>query len=50
MEPDDFRLLMKARQNAYDLLRCFFLQEPAEPFLAALKKENILNNLIGYHK
>ncbi|MBU1206273.1 MAG: molecular chaperone TorD family protein [Proteobacteria bacterium] len=50
MEPDDFQLLMKARQNAYDLLRCFFLQEPAEPFLVALKNENILNNLIGYHK
>lgn len=50
MEPDDFQQLMKARQNVYDLLRCFFLQEPSEIFLAALKKENILNNLIGYHE
>ncbi len=48
MEPDDFQQLMKARQNAYDLLRCFFLQEPSEKFLAALKEENILNNLVGY--
>ena len=50
MEPEEFQQLMKARQNVYDLLRCFFLQEPAEEFLLALKKENILIDLIGYHK
>ena len=50
MEPDEFQQLMKARQNVYDLLRCFFLQEPAETFLMALKNENILNNLVGYNK
>jgi len=48
MEPDDFQQVMKARQNVYDLLRCFFLQEPSEIFLTALKEENILNNLAGY--
>jgi putative dimethyl sulfoxide reductase chaperone len=49
MEPDEFPLLMKARQNVYDLLRCFFLQEPAQSFLMELKKENLLHRLIGYH-
>ncbi len=50
MENEEFRLLMKARQNVYDLLRCFFLQEPAEDFLNALKDENILKDLSGYNK
>ena len=50
MENEEFRLLMKARQNVYDLLRCFFLQEPAEEFLNALKEENILKDLMGYNK
>ena len=50
MENEEFKLLMKARQNVYDLLRCFFLQEPAENFLAAFKEENILKNLIGFNK
>jgi putative dimethyl sulfoxide reductase chaperone len=50
MENEEFKLLMKARQNVYDLLRCFFLQEPAEPFLSALKDENILKDLKGYSK
>ncbi len=42
-------MLMKARQNVYNLLRCFFLQEPALAFLLELKKENILKSLTGYH-
>ena len=46
---DEFQDLMKARQSVYDLLRCFFLQEPTEPFLQALKEEDILRNLAGYH-
>jgi TorA maturation chaperone TorD len=50
MEPEEFQQLMKARRNVYDLLRCFFLQEPAEAFLVALKDENILVHLNGYHK
>jgi len=50
MEPDEFQQLMKARQNVYDLLRCFFLQEPSQTFIAAIKEENILNNLVGYHE
>ena len=50
MENEEFRLLMKARQNVYDLLRYFFLQEPAEKFLTALKEENILNKLMGFSK
>ena len=50
MEIEEFKLLMKARQNVYDLLRCFFLQEPTEQFLIALKEENIINNLKGYSK
>jgi TorA maturation chaperone TorD len=49
MEPDEFPLLMKARQNVYDLLRCFFLQEPAQKFLQELKKEKMLKSLRGYH-
>lgn len=49
MENEEFRLLMKARQNIYDLLRCFFLQEPAAEFLVAVKEENILKDLRGYH-
>lgn len=46
---DDFHGLMKARQNVYDLLRCFFLQEPTEAFLQALQEEDVLKNLTGYH-
>jgi len=49
MEADEFQQLMKARQNVYDLLRCFFLQEPSEAFFQALKEENVLKNLRGYH-
>ncbi len=48
MENEEFTLLMKARQNVYNLLRCFFLQEPTKDFLAALKEENILKNLRGF--
>ena len=50
MESDEFPLLMKARQNVYDLLRCFFLQEPAQTFLLELKNEKILQGLMGYHQ
>lgn len=50
MEEEDFQLLMKARKNAYDLLRCFFLQEPAAEFLIAVKEESILKEFIGYNK
>ena len=46
---DEFRELMKARQSAYDLLRCFFLQEPAEALFQALREEGVLKNLVGYH-
>ncbi len=49
MEADEFQQLMKARQNVYDLLRCFFLQEPSEDFFQALKEEDVLKNLRGYH-
>ena len=49
MEPDELQPLMKARQSVYDLLRCFFLQEPTEAFLQALKNEDILKHLAGYH-
>ena len=49
MEPDEFQQLMKARQNVYDLLRCFFLQEPSEDFFKALKEEGLLKTLRGYH-
>ena len=49
MEPDEFQQLMKARQSVYDLLRCFFLQEPTEVFLQALREEDVLKNLVGYH-
>jgi TorA maturation chaperone TorD len=49
MEPDEFQQLMKARQNVYDLLRCFFLQEPSEDFFKALREEDFLKNLRGYH-
>ena len=49
MEPDEFQQLMKARQNVYDLLRCFFLQEPSEEFFKALKEEDLLKDLRGYH-
>jgi len=48
MDPEEFRQLMKARQNVYDLLRCFFLQEPVEVFLRALQEENFLASLKGY--
>jgi TorA maturation chaperone TorD len=47
MENEEFQLLMKARKNVYDLLRCFFLQEPSEEFLRALRDDNILNKLSG---
>ena len=40
---------MKARQSAYDLLRCFFLQEPTEALFQALREEGVLKNLAGYH-
>ncbi len=40
---------MKARQSVYDLLRCFFLQEPTEALFQALQEENVLKNLAGYH-
>lgn len=46
---EEFHQLMKARQSVYDLLRCFFLQEPTEVFLQALKEEDVLKNLAGYH-
>ncbi|MBI5967235.1 MAG: molecular chaperone TorD family protein [Deltaproteobacteria bacterium] len=49
MEPDEFQQLMKARQNVYDLLRYFFLQEPTPDFVQALKEEDVLKNLRGYH-
>jgi TorA maturation chaperone TorD len=49
MVPDEFQQLMKARQNVYDLLRCFFLQEPSEVFLEALKEEDFLKHLQGCH-
>jgi TorA maturation chaperone TorD len=49
MEPDEFQQLMKARQNVYDLLRCFFLQEPSEDFFKVLKEEDFLKDLRGYH-
>ncbi len=48
-EPDELKELMKARRCVYDLLRCFFLQEPTEAFLKALKEEDVLKDLIGYH-
>jgi TorA maturation chaperone TorD len=47
MENEEFQLLMKARKNVYGLLRCFFLQEPSEDFLVALREENMLNKLSG---
>ena len=46
---DEFQELMKARQSVYDLLRCFFLQEPTEALFQALQEENVLKNLAGYH-
>jgi TorA maturation chaperone TorD len=49
MEPEEFQPLMKARQGVYDLLRYFFLQEPTEAFFQALREENVLKNLSGYH-
>jgi TorA maturation chaperone TorD len=49
MEPDEFQQLMKARQNVYDLLRCFFLQEPSADFFKALQEEGLLKTLRGYH-
>lgn len=50
MENPEFQLLMKARKNVYNLLRCFLMQEPSEEFLLALKEENILKELNGYGK
>jgi putative dimethyl sulfoxide reductase chaperone len=49
MEPDEFQMLMKARQNVYDLLRCLFLTEPSSEFLQALQQENFLAHLQGNH-
>ncbi|MBM4334262.1 MAG: molecular chaperone TorD family protein [Deltaproteobacteria bacterium] len=49
MDHDEFQQLMKARENVYGLLRCFFLLEPTEEFLKALREEDILKNLRGYH-
>jgi four helix bundle protein len=49
MEPDEFQQLMKARQGVYDLLRCFFLQEPTEALFQALREEDVIKNLSGYH-
>lgn len=49
MEFEELKQLMKARRNVYDLLRCFFLQEPSEEFLKALKEEDLLKELRGYH-
>lgn len=49
MVPDEFQQLMRARKNVYDLLRCFFLQEPSEEFFKALKEEDFLKDLRGYH-
>jgi TorA maturation chaperone TorD len=49
MEPEEFQQLMKARQGVYDLLRCFFLQEPTEALFQALREEDVLKNLSGYH-
>ena len=46
---NELRELMKARQSVYDLLRCFFLQEPTEALVQALQEENVLKNLAGYH-
>jgi TorA maturation chaperone TorD len=48
-EPDELKELMKARRCVYDLLRCFFLQEPSETFLKALGEEDLLKDLTGYH-
>jgi TorA maturation chaperone TorD len=49
MEPEEFQKLMKARKGVYDLLRCFFLQEPSEALFQALREEDVLKNLSGYH-
>lgn len=49
MDSDEFQLLMKARKNVYDLLRCLFLQEPTPEFLEALQQENFLDNMKGCH-
>ncbi len=46
---EEFQELMKARQSVYDLLRCFFLQEPTEALFQALQEENVVKNLAGYH-
>lgn len=49
MESEEFQQLMKARQSVYDLLRCFFLQEPTEALFQALREEDVIKNLSGYH-
>jgi len=49
MYSEELGQLLKARRNVYDLLRCFFLQEPSEEFLRALKEEDLLKDLRGYH-
>ncbi len=46
---DEYQQLMRARQNVYDLLRCFYLQEPTANFLEALREINFFPALTGYH-
>lgn len=46
---DEYQQLMSARQNVYDLLRCFYLQQPAADFLEALREINFFPALSGYH-
>ncbi|MGB9698004.1 MAG: TorD/DmsD family molecular chaperone [Thermodesulfobacteriota bacterium] len=45
----EYQQLMRARQNIYDLLRCFYLQEPAANFLEALREIDFFPALSGYH-
>jgi TorA maturation chaperone TorD len=46
---DEYQQLMRARQNVYDLLRCFYLQEPSANFLEALREIDFFPALSGYH-
>lgn len=46
---DEYQQLMRARQNVYDLLRCFYLQEPTANFLEALREIDLFSPLSGYH-
>ncbi len=46
---DEYQFLMCARQNVYDLLRCFYLQEPSANFLEALREIDFFPALSGYH-